>query len=77
MIAVRMLSRAEFQELLRPYGCTFICESEILGDGIYGWSYWRASWGFFFSIPEIGSEQACPEDRFHEILMNLAQRAPR
>jgi len=71
-----MLPRREFQELLKPFGCQFIVECEILDQGMYGWSYWRTSWGFFFSVPEIGPDFMCPEDRFHEILNEIRRNQP-
>jgi hypothetical protein len=77
MIAVRMLARDEYREFLRRFGCELIIEAEILQDGIYGWAYWRTSWGFYFYVPETGPQYACPEHRFYEILADISQRAPR
>jgi hypothetical protein len=70
-----MLSREEYTPYLRPFGCTFIVESEILDNGIYGWTYWRTAWGFYFYVPEVNN--MCPEHRFYEILADLSQRAPK
>ena len=75
MIAVRMLSREEYKALLRPFGCEMLVEAEILDDGIYGWSYWRTAWGFYFYVPEVYGQ--CPEHRFYEILADISLRAPR
>jgi len=74
--AVRMLPRKEFKELLRPFGCTMIADCEILDSGIYGWSYWRTSWGFFFSVPEVGPDLMCAADRFSEILNEIRRSQP-
>jgi hypothetical protein len=61
-----MLSREEFKEFLRPFSCQLIVEAadDQLIDGLYGWSYWRTAWGFFFYVPEQGPDKACPEHRF-------------
>ncbi len=75
MIAVRMLRRDEYEPYLRPFGCARVLECEILEDGIYGWTYWRTAWGFYFYIPEI--REMCPEHRFFAILADISKRAPR
>jgi hypothetical protein len=74
-----MLSRSEYQEFLRPFACQFITEAaeDQLQDGLYGWAYWRTSWGFNFFVPEQGPDKACPEHRFFEILSEISLRARR
>jgi hypothetical protein len=75
MIAVRMLPREEYQQYLRPFGCNLLIECEILEDGIYGWTYWRTSWGFYFHVPEIN--HMCPHHIFFAILSEVSRQAPR
>jgi len=72
-----MLSREEYREFLRRFGCELIIEAEIFQEGIYGCSYWRTSWGFYFYVPEQGPHHSCPEHRFYEILADISLRAPR
>lgn len=75
MIAVRMLSRDEYSQFLRRFGCVLVVEDEILEDGIYGQAYWRTSWGFYFFVPEVNGY--CPEHKFFEILAEVSKRQPK
>lgn len=76
MISVRLLSRDEYFPVLQyQWGCKLIDEG-VTKDPYYGWTYWRAPWGFYFYVPEVGTERLCPEPRFAEILNELAALKP-
>jgi hypothetical protein len=79
MIAVRLLSRAQYRAFLQQYGCELVdaLPPEKGLDGFYGWAYWRTSWGHHFYVPEIGPDARCPEPRFYEILSEISAITPR
>ena len=76
MISVRLFSREEVKEKLDEFGCEFIEEMIVSDDLYYTASYWKTSWGFYFTVPQIGPDRQCPESRLYAILSELAELAP-
>ena len=75
MIAVRLFRRDEVIERLDEFGCELLEEIENPSDTYYSASYWRTSWGFHFTVPQIGPDRLCPESRLYAILSELAELA--
>ena len=65
----------EVQQLAR-FGCEFLEELDNPEDEHYRASYWRTSWGFHFTVPELGPDRLCPEQNLFAIMAELAEQQP-
>ena len=72
MATVRLLPRAQWEMGLRAYDC-----SPLEGKGPLNTAeWWRAPWGFLFTVPVEGPESHCEEQAFNRLLIHIQQSRP-
>jgi hypothetical protein len=71
LIAVRFLAREEWEPRLRQYHC-----APLEGKGPLNTAeFWRAAWGFIFTVP-IEDDGACYEPSFRQLILDIVSDAP-